>query len=155
LTEVSFMHWQLFCNCHQILYVLFSPREMTFDKGSTIRSWDICWSSPTTNWSSHVQLFASHCHWLPRWAWLSDWILQIPGMNAIALHMVLILESMGSGSWETDGDKVIGATFSMNLSLWSCGDLCFLGCNQKFYIFGWHKLWDWWSEKLVKPCESQ
>jgi hypothetical protein len=109
---------------------------MQFDKGSTIRSWDICWSSPATNWSSHIQLFASHCHCLPQWAWLSDWILKIPGMNVIALHMVLILESMGSGSREIDGDKAIGTTFSMKLLPWSCGDLCLLGCNQKFYIFG-------------------
>jgi hypothetical protein len=34
-----------------------------------------------------------------------------PGMDVIALHMVLILESMGSGSRETDEDKAIGATF--------------------------------------------
>jgi hypothetical protein len=78
------------CDCH---------------KNSTIRSWDICWSSPATNWSSHIQLFASHCYCLLKWAWLSDWILQIPGMNVIVLHMVLILQSMGSGSRETDGDK--------------------------------------------------
>jgi hypothetical protein len=57
-------------------------------------------------------------------------------MNAITLHMVLILDSMGSGSQEADGDKAISATFSMKLLLWPCGDLCFLGCNQKFYIFG-------------------
>jgi hypothetical protein len=31
----------------------------------------------------------------------------------------------------------------------------FLGCNQQFSIFGWHRLCDWWSKKLVKPCESQ
>jgi hypothetical protein len=36
-------------------------------------------------------------------------------MNVIALNMVLILESMGLGSRETDGDKAIGATFSMKL----------------------------------------
>jgi hypothetical protein len=36
-------------------------------------------------------------------------------MNVIALHMVLILESMGSGLRETDGDNAIGATFSMKL----------------------------------------
>jgi hypothetical protein len=155
LTEVSFMRWQSFCNCDQISHVLFSSRELRFDKGSTIRSRDICWSSLATNWSSQIQLFASHCHCLPWWAWLSDWILQVPGMNIIALHMVLILESMESGSRETDGDKAIGATFSMKFLPWSCGDLCFLGCNQKFCIFGWHKLWDWWSEKLVKQWESQ
>jgi hypothetical protein len=31
----------------------------------------------------------------------------------------------------------------------------FFRSQSKIYIFGWHKLWDWWSEKLVKPCESQ
>jgi hypothetical protein len=112
-------------------------------------------ASPGTNWSSHIQFFVSHCHCLARWAWLSDWMLQIPRMNVIALHIVLILESMGSDLRETDGDKAIGAAFSMTLLLWSCGNLCFLGCNQKFYIFEWHKLWDWWSEKSIKLCESQ
>jgi hypothetical protein len=105
LTEVSFMHWQSFCNCDQIVHVLFSSREMRFDKGSTIRSWDICWSSPATNWLSHIRIFASQYHCLPRWAWLSNWMLLIPGMNVIALHMVLILESMGSGLRETDGEE--------------------------------------------------
>jgi hypothetical protein len=54
LTEVSFMHWQSFCNYDQILCGLFSSRKTRFEKGSTIRSWDICWSSPATNWLSHI-----------------------------------------------------------------------------------------------------
>jgi hypothetical protein len=54
--------------------------------------------------------------------------------------------------WWGQGDR---GTFSMKLLPWLCGDLRFLGCNQKFYIFRWHKLWDWWSKRLIKPCESQ
>jgi hypothetical protein len=45
-----------------------------------------------------------------------------------------------------DGWGSIGATFSMKLLPWSLETFVFLGCNQKFYILGWHELWDWWSE---------
>jgi hypothetical protein len=55
-------------------------------------------------------------------------------LNEIALHMVLILESMGSGSREIDGDKAIGATFSMKLLPPSCGDLCLSGCKV---LYSW------------------